>query len=162
MVKKIFKILAILLITGLIVIQFFRIDQSNPAVVSAETMENAISVPENVRSILDRSCADCHSHNSVYPWYSNVQPVGWFLRDHIDEARKELNLSVYNTYTLKKKAHKLEEVCEQVEKKEMPLPSYLWIHRDAALSDIERKTLCDWANAEKAKLDTLIAVQPSN
>lgn len=152
MIKKILKILAILLVLGFVIIQFFRIDKSAPPINANETLEAAVSVPPDISLILGRSCADCHTNSTIYPWYVNIQPAAWFMKDHIDEGRRHLNLSVFNTYSGKKKAHKLEEICEQVEAKEMPLPSYLWIHTDAGLKDSERKALCDWANEEKAKI----------
>lgn len=152
--KKALKIFVIILLSGFVVIQFFRPDFTNPPVTEAETLESAAPVPENVRGILKRSCYDCHSNTTLYPWYSKIQPSAWFLKNHIDDGRRHLNFSVWNTYETKKKRHKLEEVCEQLEGKFMPLPSYLWIHWDAALSDEERKLVCDWATAERARLET--------
>jgi|ERR1043166_3352100 hypothetical protein len=154
MIKKILKILAILIAVGLIVIQFFRIDKAAPAINPGETLEAAVNVPPDVSLILGRSCADCHSYTTIYPWYVNIQPVAWFMKNHIDEGRRHLNFSIFNTYTPKRKAQKLEEICEQVESKEMPLPSYLWIHWDAMLKDTEAQALCDWAKQEKAKIPT--------
>jgi len=151
--KRAVKIVAIVLVAGFVVIQFFPIDQTNPPIVAAETIEAGTVVPADISEILGRSCVDCHSNNTRYPWYSNVQPSAWFLKDHIDEGRRELNFSVFNTYTAKKKAKKFQEICEQLEAGEMPIPSYVWIHRDAALSDSDRTTLCEWAKAEQAKLD---------
>jgi hypothetical protein len=75
------------------------------------------------------------------------------LKSHIDDGRRHLNFSVWNTYDAKKKAKRLEEICEEVEAKFMPLPSYLWIHGDAAVSESEAKALCDWAKAERAKIE---------
>ena len=150
--KKILQIAAILLVAAFIVIQFIRPDQTNPPVVAAESIQSSIAIPENVSSILARSCADCHTNTTKYPWYSQIAPASWFLANHVRDGRKELNLSVWNTYTDKKKSHKLEELCEQVEQGAMPLPSYLWIHRDAALKEGEARILCDWANAERAKI----------
>lgn len=152
MIKKILKILAILIVTAFIVIQFFRIDKSAPAIVPGETLEAAVSVPPDISLILGRSCADCHSYSTIYPWYVNIQPVAWFMKNHIDDGRRHLNLSIFNTYAPKKKAKKLEEICEQVQSKEMPLPSYLWIHYDAALQESEIKALCDWADQERARI----------
>lgn len=152
MLKKIVKILAVVIVAALVVIQFFRIDKTNPTIVEGNTIDAAMAVPPDVKLILGRSCNDCHSNNTVYPWYSNVQPVAWFLKDHIDEGRHELNLSEFNTYSAKKKKRKLEEVCEMVESAAMPLPSYLWIHRDAGLSETEKRALCDWAKAGAAKI----------
>lgn len=152
MLKKIFKILAVVIIAALVVIQFFRIDKTNPPVVEADTIDAAMAVSPDIKLILGRSCNDCHSNNTAYPWYSNIQPVAWFLKNHIDEGRRELNLSEFNTYNAKKKKHKLEEICEYVESGAMPLPSYLWVHRDAVLSDSEKKALCDWSKSEAEKI----------
>lgn len=162
MAKKLLKIVAILIAVAIIAIQFIRIDQTDPPSVESESLYAAIEVPTDVRNILERSCADCHSHNTRYPWYANVQPSAWFLKDHIDDARRKMNFSTYNTYPLKKKAHKLEEVCEQVESKEMPLPSYLWLHRDAVLSETDRTRLCEWAKGEKSKLDAQLPEEPKS
>lgn len=152
MIKKLIKIVAVLLIAGLVAIQLFRIDKTSPPVVETETLEAALFVPADVSQIMGRSCNDCHSHKTIYPWYSNIQPVGWFLKDHINNARSHLNFSVFNTYDVKKKAKKLEEICEEVERKAMPLPSYLWIHRDAILSESDARALCGWATGESEKL----------
>lgn len=152
MLKKIIKILAGLIVVAFIVIQFFRIDKTNPPIAEADTIDAAIAVPPDIKLILGRSCNDCHSNNTVYPWYSSVQPVAWFLKDHINEGRRELNFSEFNTYSAKKKKRKLEEICEMVDSAAMPLPSYLWIHRDAVLSDSEKRVLCDWSKAEAEKI----------
>jgi hypothetical protein len=150
--KKILKILVIVVVAALVIMQFFRIDKTNPPVVQADSLEAAVTVPDNVRAIMKTSCDDCHTNNTVYPWYSNVAPMSWFLKNHIDDGRKNLNFSVFNTYAPKKKVNRLEGICKLVESKEMPLPSYLWIHRDAILTDDQSKILCDWAKGEEAKI----------
>jgi hypothetical protein len=150
--KKILKITVLILAIGFIAIQFYRPDRTNPQVAQAETLQASVEVPPDLANIISKSCSDCHSNETVYPWYSNISPFSWFLANHIKDARQEMNFSVWNTYTPRKKRKKLEEVCEQLETKEMPLPSYLWIHRDAILSDADSKRLCDWAIAEKAKI----------
>ena len=150
--KKALKIIAVLIFAGFIIIQLFRPDFTNPPVNQAETLEAAMPVPEDVRAILTRSCMDCHSHETKYPWYSRIQPGAWFMQDHIEEGRRELNLSVWKTYEPRRQRRKLAEICEQAEYKFMPLPSYLWIHRDAQMSDADVKTLCDWAAREAAKI----------
>ena len=161
MAKKIFKIVVIVGVAGFIVLQFFRIDKTNPQVVQAETLEASTAVPPNIAAIIGKSCGDCHTNQTVYPWYSNVQPAGWFLKNHIDDGRRKLNFSIWNTYTRAKKSKKLDEICEQIESKEMPIPSYLWIHRDSILSDSDGKALCEWAKQEKAKIDAVIAAVPT-
>lgn len=151
MIKRILKIVAIVVVVLLIGIQFVRPDKTPPPTDPAATLEAATNVPPEVATILARSCADCHSHNTYYPWYAQISPVSWWLNNHINEARRELNISLFNTYSDKKKGKKLAEICEQVQEREMPLPSYLWIHRDAAMSDQDIKTLCDWTTSERAK-----------
>jgi len=152
LMKKVLKILVVILVVVFVILQFFRIDRTAPPIVPGETLEAAVEVPPDISLILSRSCTDCHSNATAFPWYSNVQPAAWFLKGHIDDGRRHLNFSVFNTYTPKKKAKKLDEVCEQVESKEMPLPSYLWIHWDAALKDTEAQALCEWAKQEKEKI----------
>lgn len=150
--KKALKVVYLILIAGFVVIQFFRIDKSGLPVVQAETIGATIAVPPDISQILVRSCNNCHSNATDYPWYSNFQPVGWYLKNHIDDGRRKLNFDIFNTYSAKKKVKKLEEICEQVETKEMPLPSYLWLHGDSALSDSDARALCDWAAQEKGKI----------
>lgn len=153
--KKALKIIAVVLFVAFAVLQFFRPDFTNPPVTQAETLQATTQIPENVQAIMKRSCNDCHTNETVYPWYSKIQPSASFLKGHIDDGRRHLNFSVWNTYDSRKKRKKLEEVCEMVNAKTMPLPSYLWIHRSAALSDEETKILCDWATAEKTRLESL-------
>ncbi len=151
--KKILKILAVLIAAVFIIAQFVRPDRTNPTIVQAETIQASTAVPADVQAVLTRSCSDCHSNNTVYPWYSNISPVSWYLADHIKDGRKEMNLSIWNTYTPKRKMKKLGEICEQVETAVMPIPSYLWMHNDAVLTDSDAKLLCDWATTEKAAIN---------
>ena len=103
--KKTLKIIAIVIVGAFIVIQFIRPDFTNPPVNQAETLQ----VSENVGAILKRSCSDCHSNETVYPWYSKIQPGAWFMAGHIEEGRRELNFSVWNTYEKSRKERKLEK-----------------------------------------------------
>ena len=153
MFKEISKIVVVVLAAVFVVLQFFQIDKTNPAIVEAETLEAVVAVPPDIALIMGRSCNDCHTHKTLYPWYANVQPAGWFLKDHIDEGKRKLNLSLFNTYDAEKKAKKLDEICEMVESGEMPLPSYLWIHRDSVLSENEKKALCDWTKEAIGRLE---------
>jgi hypothetical protein len=150
--RKILKITLIVLVLALVIVQFIRPNFSNPPVVEAETLWASTEVRADVREVLTRSCSDCHSNETVYPWYSKISPFSWLLADHIEDGRKELNLSVWNTYSAKKKVRKLEELCEQVEGHEMPLPSYLWIHYDAALTENDSALLCSWSRSESDRI----------
>ncbi|MGS0748279.1 heme-binding domain-containing protein [Halpernia sp. GG3] len=133
------KVLIVLLI-AFVIIQFFRIDKTNPMVNKGADFLVIKNTPENVAKIIKTSCYDCHSNETIYPWYTNIQPVAWFLKDHIDEARKNLNFSNFATYTPERQAHKLSDAAEEVESGEMPLSSYTIIHTDANLS-AEQKVL---------------------
>jgi hypothetical protein len=152
--KRALKIIVVVLFIGFVVIQFIRPDMTNPPVVAEQTLEASVQVPENVAAILKRSCADCHTNNTIFPWYSKIQPAAWFQMSHINDGRRHLNLSEWAKLEDRRKKRKLEEVCEQVESREMPLPSYLWLHWDAKMSDEEIKILCDWTKAEVAKFST--------
>jgi hypothetical protein len=100
-----------------------------------------------VRRILESSCYDCHSNRTRYPWYAHVQPVAWWLENHIRDGKKHLNFSEFESYSTKRKMKKLEALCDEVRDREMPLKSYTWLHRGAKLNDAEIKALCDWAEA---------------
>lgn len=148
MKKKIVLVLVILLI----VIQFIRPSRNLSAVMSANDISRQYTVPDTVAHILQRACNDCHSNNTRYPWYTNIQPVGLWMQHHVNEGKKELNFSEFGAYTPKRQNHKMEEVGEQIEKGEMPLDSYLWIHKDAILSASEKETLIAWAKDLRSRI----------
>lgn len=152
MLKKIAIIFVLILVIGFVAIQFFRPNFTNPPVNAAETLQASTQVPDNVQAILNRSCSDCHTNETKYPWYSKIQPSATLLANHITEGRQHLNLSVFNTYDTARKRRKFDQICEQVESGEMPMWSYTLIHRDGILSDEDKKTLCDWTNAESERL----------
>lgn len=145
--KRILKYIALGFAAIFLVLQVFQIDKTNAAVNSNETIEAVMNVPPDVKIILGKACNDCHTNTTVYPWYSYIQPNGWFLKSHIDDGRRHLNFSVFATYDANKRTKKLEEICEEVTENKMPLPSYTWIHRDAILTETEKKALCDWTAA---------------
>lgn len=150
--KKALKIVVIVIVAGFIAIQFFRIDTTAKPAVPGETLESAVTVTPDVSQIFARACNDCHTNTTRYPWYTNIQPAAWFMNNHIQDARRKLNFDIFNTYTAKRKSQKIEEICDQVTSKEMPLPSYLWIHGDAVLTVSDINSLCDWSRQEKAKI----------
>jgi hypothetical protein len=128
----------------LIIIQLFRIDKTNPIVNSADDFIEITNPPEEIAKILVSSCYDCHSNESSYPWYSNIAPISWWVKDHINEGRKELNFSKWSTYDEKKKEHKLEEMIEEVEEGEMPLKPYPLTHPKARLTLEQKEELTSW------------------
>lgn len=153
---KLFKKILLVLLIVFIGIQFVR-PAKNVSTDKSKNIKNLYAVSTEVETILTKACNDCHTNNTEYPWYAAVQPVTWWLDDHIKEGKKHLNFDEYTTYNLRKQFHKMEEVVEQVKEKEMPLDSYTWIHRDAKLSDAERATLTTWA---QAVMDTMKAHYP--
>ncbi|GAB4001142.1 heme-binding domain-containing protein [Spirosoma daeguense] len=134
------------LLAVLVIIQFFRPEKNQAEGVSPTDITTKYALPDNVAAVLKRSCFDCHSNSTTYPWYYNIQPVAWWLSNHIEEGKEELNFSEFATYSPKKARHKLEEVGEAVTDGWMPLGSYLWIHHDAKLKSEEAKLIADWAS----------------
>ncbi len=147
MLKTILKRFFQLLLLALIVIQFFRPAKNQSEGVSKNDISTLYAVPQDVQDILKRSCNDCHSNNTVYPWYAEVQPVAWWLDNHIKDGKKDLNFSEFATYRLRRQYKKLEEINELVKENEMPLNSYLWVHKDAKLSEQQKLTLANWVEA---------------
>ena len=143
MIKKIF----IFLLFALVVIQFIRPKKNKAEGPQPNYIGNNFAIPEDVKSILAKACNDCHSNNTNYPWYSNFQPVLWWLDKHIKDGKKELNYDEYTSRSLRYQFHKMEETIEMVKEGEMPLNSYTWIHKDAKLSPEERSKLTNWANS---------------
>lgn len=132
----------------LIVIQFIRPGR-NEGNDGENAIEKKYNVPNEVKVILKESCYDCHSNATRYPWYANIQPVGWWIQSHINEGKEHLNFSEFGTYAEKKAKHKFEEIEESMETGWMPLESYLYIHSDAALSAEQALAVKNWASALK-------------
>lgn len=153
---KLLKRSALVLIGVFLVIQFFRPTRN----VAEGNIANDIAqfnVPQDIRSILNASCYDCHSNNTRYPWYAEVQPVGWWLSSHIQEGRRNLNFSEFAGYRPRRQYIKLKQIAEQIDEGDMPLPSYLIIHTDARLSKEQKTRLIDWVNTLR---DSMKAVYP--
>ena len=102
-------------------------------------------VPVRVQALLKRACYDCHSNDTRYPWYAEVQPVRWWLDRHINQGRMDLNFSEFGSYTSKKATRRMDALVEEVSDHRMPLPSYTWMHPEARLTPDEIKLLVKWA-----------------
>lgn len=148
MLKKIFYVL----IAALVIIQFIRPKQNISAGPYPNDIATKFAASDDVASILKTSCYDCHSNNTVYPWYSNIQPVAWWLQDHVDEGKKEVNFSEFAGYTVKRQRKKFEEIQKQVEEDEMPLKSYTIIHRNAILTADQKAAIKKWCDESLATL----------
>lgn len=136
--KSITKIL-IGLAAGAVAIQFIQPDRTNPEVTAD------FDGPEPVKAILQAKCYDCHSNESVWPWYSYIAPVSWWVADHVMEGREELNYSDWGTFSEKKRTRKTEETYDEIADGYMPLKSYLLTHRDAKVTEEELAIIEAWA-----------------
>lgn len=149
--KKVLKWSVVVLALVFLGAQAYRPDLTNPAVDERKTLRANTQLTPEVSAIFERSCKDCHSNQTTWPWYSNVSPVSWFLKNHIEEGRRELSFSEWATYAKRKRERKLHEICEQVESGNMPLSSYLPLHPSARLSDEDKRRICEWTKLEEGR-----------
>ena len=140
------------LLALLVIIQFIRPGKNLSTTGSANDISTKFAVPENIHVILEKACYDCHSDNTYYPWYSNIQPIGWWLQYHVNEGKRELNFNEFAQYNSKKQDHKLKELIETVKESEMTLDSYTWLHKKAKLSEQEKQILVDWAQGIRNRI----------
>ena len=133
-----------------LVIQLYRPEKNSSPTNDLTTFLDETNPPAEVEAVFKSSCYDCHSNSTNYPWYNQVAPVSWWLADHIEEGKEHLNFAAWDSYSGKKKDHKLEEVVETVESGEMPLDEYTWTHEEARLTQAQRQAIIDWANQTRA------------
>lgn len=148
MIKKILYLLLIVLVA----IQLFRPAKNIGQVNGVNSIDKVYSMPQNVDAILKKACYDCHSNNTIYPWYVAIQPIAWWMADHVNEGKRKLNFSEFASYKPKKQDHKLEEFVESQTDKWMPISSYTFAHKNARLTDEERKVLIDWATGLRKEI----------
>ncbi|NOR27347.1 MAG: cytochrome C [Lutibacter sp.] len=130
-------------LVGLILIQFIR-PEKNSSKDFANDISTIINVPEEVQQIIKTSCADCHSNNTKYPWYSEIAPVSWYLAQHVNEGKEHLNFSEWAAYNKDQKSHILKDLEEEIEEHKMPLKSYLILHKEAELTKNQYETILNW------------------
>ena len=140
MKKKILIILVVLFAA----IQFFRIDRINPKVDPQKDFFTISNPPEEIRTIFKNSCYDCHSNQTIYPWYSNIAPVSWMLKSHINKGRENMNFSEWGDYSPDEQKDILETCQEKIKADEMPLSSYTLIHSNAKFDEKKKALLFDW------------------
>lgn len=146
------KKISLALLFIFIVIQAFRIDKTTKAVDAAKDFISVTGTNAEVANLLKIACYDCHSNQPVYPWYTNIAPVSWWIKHHINEGSHHLNFSIWGEYKDKRKHHKLEECIEMVEEGEMPMDSYTWMHKEAKLTDAQRQLLVEWFKGLKDQI----------
>ena len=136
---KFLKLTGLALLVILIAVQFIPVDKNNPP------ERSAAAAPAEVQVLLRRACFDCHSNETVWPWYSQIAPASLLIARDVKNGRKEVNFSTWETFDEKRKARKLKEIAKEVEKGDMPPFYYLPLHPDAKLSPAERGVIVNWA-----------------
>lgn len=155
---KILKKILLFLLIVFVIAQFFGPDKNQGEIASLDAFVSETTPPDEVMLVLKQACFDCHSDYTRYPWYNKITPVNYWLDGHIRHGKGELNFSKWTAYSTKRKDHKLEEVVEMIEKKEMPLPSYTWTHSDAILTDAQIKAVKNWV--ERVRLGYNLLPKP--
>lgn len=145
------KILLALLIV-FIAIQFIQPARNKSGQVLPTDITNTYTLPANVQAIFKTACYDCHSNKTNYLWYFNIQPVGWFLANHIKDGKAELNFSAFGSYSTRRQMSKLRSIENSIEDGTMPLASYTLIHKDARLTKEDKAVLLDWINKAKDRM----------
>jgi hypothetical protein len=156
---KILKIVCLALAVAFMVIQFIRPEENLNNQFPPNGIRQRFAVPESVQAILRRSCYDCHSNNTVYPWYANVEPVGWWLNSHIRNGKRHVNYDEYGTYRPIRQFVRFRDLIEQIKKDDMPLRSFALIHQYARLTPTEKDLLIRWSTA---MMDTMKANYPAD
>jgi hypothetical protein len=147
--KKILKRILIALFGVFVAAQFIRPEKNQSEHPSPTDISRSFAIPQEVQADLHNACYNCHSNTTRYPWYAEIQPLGWWLNTHIQQGKKELNLSEFGGYRLRRQYIKLQQMGEMVEEGEMPLPSYTMVHEEARLSEEQRHRLVAWTNAAR-------------
>ncbi|MBU4538119.1 MAG: heme-binding domain-containing protein [Bacteroidetes bacterium] len=138
----------VMLVAVFLVIQLIPVERNISRVPAGQSFEMTQKVPANVAAILKVSCYDCHSNNTRYPWYSELQPGAWFMARHITKGKEELNFDEFNNYSKRRKKAKIKSIISQIEKDQMPLKSYLLLHHDADLTPEQQKVLMQFFQSE--------------
>lgn len=148
---KIIKYILLILLIIFIIAQFFGPERNEGNVSSFKAFLQETNPPKEVRNILTKTCFDCHSDLTRYPWYDKITPVNYWLAAHIADGKKHFNVSGWENNSVKRKDHKFEELIEMVEAREMPLESYAYTHSEAKLTDEQIKSVVDWAKQVRFK-----------
>lgn len=150
--KKYIKIFVLVLFLALIVMQFIKPDTNNPVEDNSKFIKSHLQISDNVHNQLEKSCFDCHSYRTKWPWYSKISPVVYLLNKDVQGGRKHLNFSTWGDYDKSRMMDKLDGIITEIRDGEMPLSVYLPLHPEAKLSDNDKKMLEDWAQTTKDQL----------
>jgi len=156
MIRKLLIALAIIFI----ILQFFR-PEKNTSGTATHPMSSKYPMSPDVATIFENACFNCHSNTTVYPWYAEVQPVAWWLSNHVQDGKRHFNFDEFTSRRIAFQNHKLEEIAEQVKERKMPIPSYTYfgLHKTAKLTDDQRQVIIDWVQVQ---MDTLKNQYPAD
>ncbi len=127
--------------------QAIRPDRGNPPVNQAAAFETVAKPPQPVAETVARSCADCHSHRTVWPWYSKIAPASWLVASDVKEGRAKLNFSEWNIYSPEMSRIRVRAMCEAVKSGDMPPKYYTPLHPRARLAEPDVAAICGWAGS---------------
>ena len=142
--KKWLKLSLWIVLIVLVGIQFVPIQRNETEIVSNADFIESYQPPIDIGYMIQSSCYDCHSNQTKYPWYSNVQPIGWLLQNHISEGKSELNLSEFGNLSNRMKRMKINSIISQIADDKMPHPSYVLMHSDAKLDSLKKAHLINY------------------
>jgi hypothetical protein len=124
--------------------QLIPVSRRNPPIDKAKTLYSVEKVPPLVKAVFARSCKNCHSNETSWPWYSYIAPGSWIVANDVHDGRKKMNFSEWGTYSPQRKEQKLDEICEQITNGEMPDQKYTLVHRSSRVTPEERDAVCQW------------------
>jgi hypothetical protein len=154
-VKKIAKWVFIALLIIVAGLQFVRPDRTNPGLVPGSSVTQNAVIDSAVELTFRQACYDCHSFETVWPWYTNISPVSWLVASDVNNGRRHLNFSIWGKYPVERKQRALDDIKDQLGSGDMPLAKYVLLHPQAALDAGQRKMLIDWAQKESDRLDKI-------
>ena len=148
LVWKSVRWLFVIAVALFLIAQLIRPARTNPVIDQSLALESQIQLDPNIRTILERSCYDCHSNRTRWPWYSNVAPVSWFVIGHVNDGRRDLNFSEWGKYDKRRQNQRLDQMCGLTKRGEMPLSSYTPLHPGSKLTSEDVSVLCNWTQAQ--------------
>ena len=151
---KLLKRILLVLLIVFIAIQFVQPARNKAGRVLETDISKTVNIPDSVELVLKNACYDCHSNNTVYPWYVNLQPMGWLMANHIKEGKAELNLSEFGSYSSRRQVSKLTGIANSIKEGIMPISSYTWMHKNARLSGDEKTRIINWTLQAKDSISS--------